>query len=259
MGKVKAVKEVPAFIVYPGLRQVAPAPFKHGPERVGERPLHAKHVDWNSKYPNEVILGGPANQKAVALTFDDGPDEVWTPQILAVLKQLGVNGTFLCVGQRVAQFPAVLRQMVKEGHVIGNHSWDHPNFTKISTTEARSQIEQTTNEIEKVVKVRPRFFRPPYGALNDQVIEVVIELEYKILFWNVDSLDWSGITAQQVEANVLGHARPGAIILFHSAGGRGESLEDTVRALPKIVNALRKEGYSFLTVPKLLNIPAYQE
>jgi peptidoglycan-N-acetylglucosamine deacetylase len=152
----------------------------------------------------------------------------------------------------------VLRQEVQEGHVIGNHSWNHPNLTKISTAEARSQIERTENEIAEIAKVRPRFFRPPYGALNDQVIELVIEMQYKIILWDVDSLDWSGITAQQVEANVLAHVRPGAMILFHSAGGTGESLEDTVRALPKIVTTLRKEGYSFLTVPELLTIPAYQ-
>lgn len=255
---VKTVKHARPYFMDPGFRQVVPAPLKHGPERLSERPPHTKHVDWSSQYPNDVILAGPTNRRAVAFTFDDGPDDVWTPQILAVLTQLGIKGTFLCVGARVAQNPQVVQEMVKAGHVVGNHSWDHPNFTKISISEVRSQIERTADEIARVTSVRPRFFRPPYGALNEAVIEEVIRLQYKILFWNVDSLDWSGITAQQVEANVLAHVGPGSIILMHSAGGRGESLEDTVRALPKVVSTLRNEGYSFFTVPELLGIPAYQ-
>ncbi len=232
--------------------------FKHGPERISERPPHTQHVDWHSLFPNEVILSGPTDRKIVALTFDDGPDDVWTPQILAVLAQYQIKATFNCVGSRVAQNPQMLQRMAREGHILANHSWDHPNFTKITLAEARDEIERTSQEIQRVAGVRPRYFRPPYGALDRDVIDEVIKLGYKILFWDVDSLDWAGLTGPQAAANVLAHTGPGAIILMHFAGGKGESLEDTVQALPYIITTLREEGYSFDTVPQLINQPPYR-
>ncbi|MED1203644.1 polysaccharide deacetylase family protein [Heyndrickxia acidicola] len=232
-------------------------PHQHGPERMEERPPHTQHVDWASMFPNEIILHGPTNRKQVALTFDDGPDDVWTPKILDTLKQLNVKGTFMCVGQRVQQNPNVLQRMVREGHVIGNHTWSHPNLTKIPINEVKDQIERTANEVYRIAKVRPILFRPPYGALNIEVIRKIIQLKDKIIYWDVDSLDWAGLTGPQVAANILAHVRPGAIILQHCAGGRGESLRDTVEALPYVVQTLHQEGYQFLTVPQLVNIKPY--
>ncbi|WAH37809.1 polysaccharide deacetylase family protein [Alicyclobacillus dauci] len=231
--------------------------FQHGPERLEERPPHTQHRDWQSLYPTEIIVNGPRNRKAVSLTFDDGPDDVWTPRILSVLAQYSVKATFNCVGQRVHQNPQMLGRIANEGHILGNHSWDHPNFTKIPVSEIRSQIERTSEEIQRVVGVRPRYFRPPYGAMNQEVIEEVIKLGYKILYWDVDSLDWAGLSGPQAAANVLAHTRPGSIILMHFAGGRDQSLQDTVDALPYIILTLREEGYKFQTVPQLIHEPAY--
>jgi len=237
--------------------KLTPADFKGGPERPSERPPHTQHIDWHQRYPNEVILQGPTNRKAVALTFDDGPDDHWTPRIVSTLNRLNVKATFMCVGMLVRQHPDILMQMVQAGHVLGNHSWDHQNFTKIPLSEAKDEIERTTSAIKQAALVCPRFFRPPYGALDEAVIEEIIKLDYKILFWDVDSLDWSGITASQASTNVLAHTGPGDIILMHFAGGRGGMLEDTVQALPRIVETLRNEGYTFNTIPELLGQPAY--
>lgn len=233
-------------------------PFKHGPERLSQRPPHTRHIDWHALYPSEIILNGPTNRKQVALTFDDGPDDVWTPRILSVLSEYNIKATFMCVGERVQQNPRFLLHIVQEGHVVGNHSWNHPNFTRISVAEALQQIEQTSTEIERVARVNPRFFRPPYGALDSEVIREIMSLGYKILFWDVDSLDWSGLTGPQAAANVLAHSGPGSIILMHFAGGRGESLEDTVQALPYIIQTLHGEGYTFKTVPELIDTVPYR-
>lgn len=240
------------------MRARPPTPFKHGPERLEERPPHVKHVDWHALFPDELILRGPVDRKAIALTFDDGPDDQWTPQILRVLRENHVRVTFMCVGERIQQTPNQFRQLIQQGHIIGNHSFDHPNFTKITLTEAKTQIERTNDLIENIADIQPRFFRPPYGALNEEVIREVIELDMKILLWDVDSLDWSGITAEQTESNVLAHAQPGSIILMHCAGGRGENLSNTVQALPKTIQTLRSEGYTFKTVPELLGVEAYE-
>ncbi|CRK82258.1 polysaccharide deacetylase family protein [Neobacillus massiliamazoniensis] len=237
------------------IRQLAP--LQHGPERLAERPPHTQHVDWSSMFPNEVILHGPTNRRLVSLTFDDGPDNVWTPQVLDVLNRYNIKGTFMCVGQRIQQNPQVLTRIIREGHVVGNHSWSHPNFTKIPLNEVRGQIEGTANEVNRLTGMRPVLFRPPYGALNLDVIREIMSLRDKIIFWNVDSLDWDGLTGPQVAANILAHAGPGSIILQHCAGGRGESLLDTIQALPYVIQTLRQEGYNFVTVPQLLNIRPY--
>ncbi|WP_282197961.1 polysaccharide deacetylase family protein [Collibacillus ludicampi] len=237
------------------MRQQVP-PHAHGPERHEERHPHLVHVDWASRFPNEVILHGPPRRE-VAFTFDDGPDDIWTPRILDVLKQYDVKATFMCVGRRIQQHPQVLLRMIREGHIVGNHTWNHPNLTKITLAEARLQIIRTSDEINRIAGVRPRLFRPPYGALNADVIRELITLDYKIIFWNVDSLDWAKLTAPQVAANILAHTRPGSIILQHSAGGVGESLEDTVQAIPYVVETLRQGGYRIVTVPQMLNISAY--
>jgi peptidoglycan/xylan/chitin deacetylase (PgdA/CDA1 family) len=238
------------------IRQLAP--LQHGPERAEERPPHTQHVDWASMFPNEVILHGPTNRKVVSLTFDDGPDDVWTPQVLDVLKRFNVKGTFMCVGRRIQQNPEVLRRIIREGHVVGNHTWSHPNLTKIPLNEVRNQIESTSNEIHRLAGVRPVLFRPPYGALNLDVIREIMSLGDKIIYWDVDSLDWAGLTARQVSINILAHVGPGSIILQHSAGGRGESLLDTVRSLPYTIQTLHREGYHFATVPQLLNIKPFR-
>ncbi|GMA62946.1 polysaccharide deacetylase family protein [Alicyclobacillus fastidiosus] len=169
-----------------------------------------------------------------------------------------VKAEFNCVGERIRQNPYMLEQIFREGHQVENHSWSHPNFTKIKLSSAKYQLDQTNFLIEQILGVRPYFFRPPYGAINHEVIQLAVSLGMKILFWNVDSLDWAGLTTKQVMSNVLAHTRPGAIILMHFAGGRGESLEDTVQALPYIIQTLRREGYTFKTVSELLHLPPYQ-
>src|ERR1700730_18631726 len=126
------------------IRQLAP--LQHGPERISERPPHAQHVDWAALFPNEVILHGP-KRKVVAFTFDDGPDRVWTPRILDILSHYKIKATFMCVGERIQQAPQVFRRIVEEGHIVGNHTWSHPNLIKISLNEVKTQIEQTSKEI----------------------------------------------------------------------------------------------------------------
>jgi peptidoglycan/xylan/chitin deacetylase (PgdA/CDA1 family) len=249
----------PAMPAYPQQAWAGRAPqpeLEGGPERIGERQPHAEHIDWAGRFPNEVILHGPA-RKEIALTFDDGPDAYWTPRVLDDLRELGVKATFFCIGNRIEANPDVLRRIVNDGHIVGNHSWNHPNLARIPLAQAREQIARTDNEIARVAGVRPRLLRPPYGALSEPLIREAIRINKKIILWNVDSLDWTPISAEQVAANILSHAGPGSIVLQHAAGGVGESLQNTVNALPYVVRTLQSRGYAFLTVPEMLNIPAY--
>lgn len=237
------------------LQQVPP--MQGGTERSGGRPPYPRIIDWHARYPQDVILKGP-EKKEVALTFDDGPDGEYTPRILTVLSNYSVKATFMVIGTRIQEQPSVFQRMLREGHVVGNHTWNHLNLARENRETIRSELTRTSDEMQRVGGVRPLLFRPPYGALSEEVISVARELQYKIILWNVDSLDWTGIPTAQVTTNVLAHASLGSIVLMHSAGGPGEDLSNTVEALSRIINSLRSEGYAFKTIPQLLNISAYR-
>lgn len=247
---------------YPGFRGYGyrmPTPeLADGPESEVERPPHAEQSDWASLYPDEVLLHGPQQVKEVALTFDDGPDTEWTPQILSILRQYGVKATFFCVGRRIQTNPDVFMQMIHDGHEVGNHSWDHSNLSKLTKEQIRQQLVQTNDQVQQLIGVKPATLRPPYGALNQDVVDTALSLNQKIILWNVDSLDWSGLSGDQIAVNVLSNTGPGAIILMHSATGEGGTLQGTVDGLPRIIERLSQLGYQFKTASALLDIPAYQ-
>lgn len=160
----------------------APAPLEPhigGPERPEEHATHIEHLDWASKYPTEVILHGPLRKEAAAPTFDDGPDDQWTPKVLGVLARFHVKATFFVVGSRCDRFPDMLRRIAREGHTIGNHSWNHPNMAKLSPEDIRAQIQRTDDVIRRVTGATPVLFRPPYGALSDTVVAGAIQAKKK--------------------------------------------------------------------------------
>ncbi|MED4581484.1 polysaccharide deacetylase family protein [Brevibacillus choshinensis] len=195
--------------------------------------------------------------KAVALTFDDGPDHIWTPRILDVLADYRIHATFMCVGKAVQRNPQMLRRIMDEGHIIGNHTWDHPNLTQLPLSDVETQVLRTTEEIDRVAGVKTRLFRPPYGDLNDDVVSKVTSLDHEILLWDIDSWDWKGLTGPQVAKNILGHVRDGSIVLQHCAGPT-ETVKGTLEALPFIIEVLSESGFTFSTIPQLLHLSAYR-
>jgi peptidoglycan/xylan/chitin deacetylase (PgdA/CDA1 family) len=213
-------------------------------------------VNLASLFPNDVLRHGPEDQRRVALTFDDGPDGEWTPEILDILDRYGVKATFFCVGMMIRYFPSVVRRLVEQGHVVGNHTWNHPHLPRLQPSQVRYELRRTSDELVRVAGVRPRLFRPPYGQLDEDVIREVIGMGYRIILWNVDSLCWAGLDGPQIATNVLMHMQPGGIVLMHSAGGVNRL--PTVQALPYIIDITRAAGYTFATVPELLGISAYE-
>lgn len=205
------------------------------------------------KYPETLMTKGPRN-KIIALTFDDVPDPRFTPQLLEVLRSNQVKATFFVVGSRAEKHPALVERMIREGHVVGNHSYNHPSFGKLSVNEFRNQILQTENIISAVAGYKPRLIRPPYGEISEQQLQWAKKHGYKLINWNVDSLDWRGLPKAQVRNNILAHAGKGAIVLQHGGGGRGSDLRGTIQALPEVIRIMRKRGYTFVTVPEMLQI-----
>lgn len=191
--------------------------------------------------------------RLLALTFDDGPDERFTPTILDALDKYRVPATFFCIGSHVEKHPQVFRRMVESGHIVANHSWSHPYFTKTSADDILCELEETSEMMVNTVGLRPRFFRPPYGDMDQKVELQVTKLGYHMVLWDVDAVDWSGISGPQIAANVLSQLEPGAVILHHCAG----NVAGTVDALPYIIKVAQMMGFTFVSLDKLLGIAPY--
>ncbi|SEN35144.1 polysaccharide deacetylase family protein [Lihuaxuella thermophila] len=210
--------------------------------------------------PAEQILffKGPKTIKKVALTFDDGPDRYYTIQILNILKREQVPATFFVIGNMAQKYPDVLKRIDQEGHVVGNHSWNHPQLTKISAEGVNDQIFRTNEIIHRTLGKTPMLIRPPYGSVNERVERQLGSKGFKIINWSVDTLDWRGRSSKRILKTVKNQIQPGGIILQHSAGPKGK-LNGTIQALPEIITYLKQNGYQFVTVDELLQVPPYAE
>ncbi|WP_245605523.1 polysaccharide deacetylase family protein [Thermicanus aegyptius] len=209
----------------------------------------------NRKYPHLFIMKGKGTAKEVALTFDDAPDLRYTPQILTILKKENVKATFFVVGWRAKAYPSVVKRIIQDGHVLGNHSYSHADLAKVSQKRFQYETEKTDEIIKRLSGYSPKLLRPPYGSIKESQLRWAAQKKYVVVYWNVDSEDWRGIGAKEVIHNVLDHVGVGSIILHHSGTGRGGDLSGTVKALPVIIKNLKREGYRFVTVPELLHIP----
>lgn len=210
---------------------------------------NAKNINQNT-----FLMRGPGTKREVALTFDDAPDNIFTPKILDILEEKNVKATFFLVGYRVKKYPDIAKRIVQEGHAIGNHSYNHPDFLKLKDEDFRKQITKTDLLISSITGNTTSIVRPPYGNISERQIEWLAEKNKIIVNWDVDSLDWKGIDAKQVMSNILPNVSPGSIILQHSGTGDGGDLSGTVHALPNIIDKLRKKGYKLVTVQELLDM-----
>ncbi|MGE5541751.1 MAG: polysaccharide deacetylase family protein [Bacillota bacterium] len=202
-------------------------------------------------FPESVLRQGDVANKTIALTFDDVPDNQYTPQILDILAQKDVKATFFLIGKRVSELPEVTRRIVSEGHDVGNHTFSHPNVTQFSPDIVEKEVRAADRELERFGIRTGGMFRPPYGAVGPTSVEPLKNAGYRLYLWSVDSLDWRGLAGEQVVSNVIPQIANGAVVLFHSAGGPGEDLSGTVRALPSIIDDLRAKGFRFVTLREM--------
>ena len=180
--------------------------------------------------------------KVIALTIDDGPSPVYTPQVLQVLEKYGVRATFSMVGKNVSYYPSIARDVAQAGHTIINHTWNHANLTSLSAAQQLSQINRATDAIHAAAGVRPRMFRAPYGAWSQRALTYCAAEKLIPLDWSVDPRDWAQPGVSKIVSTIMKTTKTGSIILEHDGGG---NRSQTVAALKIAIPRLLDEGYHF--------------
>lgn len=198
----------------------------------------------------EGLTGQPAtvameneDAKKVALTFDDGPNSDYTEELLAGLKERGVRATFFLLGKEVEKYPEIVKEIYEEGHLIGTHSYEHVNLKNLSDKAAIEQVDRTNTAIFNITGTYPEYIRPPFGCWKSN-----LDYETKMIevLWDVDPLDWKTSNSDVIAKRVISKVQENDIILLHDAS------ESSVKAAFKIIDALQKDGYVFVTVDEIL-------
>ena len=187
-----------------------------------------------------------AGPMAIALTLDDGPHPIYTPQVLEVLAQHGVKATFNMIGRQVGANLSLVREVSAEGHTVTNHTWDHADLTHYTYSRVCSEIDRCNDALANANQ-HPTIFRAPYGNWSTAVFEACAARDLRPVGWSVDPRDWdtAHVDTQQIVQNVLRHTRPHSIILEHDGGG---TRANTVAALKIFIPALLEKGYHFVAM-----------
>ena len=189
------------------------------------------------------------DQKILAMTFDDGPNPSLTPKLLDLLKERNIKCTFFLVGNLVKVYPDIVRRIVAEGHELGNHTYTHCSLTSRSDDQIRTELQKSSDAVFEVAQVRPQLIRPPYGAINTRIKNLMFtEFGYSTIMWSVDPQDWRRPGVSVVTSRLVSGAHNGAIMLSHDIH------PPTIQAMPAMFDQLIAKGYQFVTVSQLLNL-----
>jgi len=230
-----------AFALQP-MRAPAPA----SPEVSAKPP--APSVDWRvpARYAGKTVNGPPRgfDRRSIALTFDDGPDPRTTPQVLDELKKRNMKATFFVLGWRVEKYPALVKRMLDEGHVVANHTYMHP--ARPPHDRALQEIDRTSQLIKKACGKYPTIFRPPYGIRESWTAQVAKGRGMPSVLWNVSSADTATKDTAKIYKNCTAGIRPGAIILLH------DIQPHSVSALPRVLDELDRQKWNCVGLVRLL-------
>jgi peptidoglycan/xylan/chitin deacetylase (PgdA/CDA1 family) len=219
-------------------------------------------VGYQSKSPTgqwfgRTFTGNKRGTKQLALTYDDGPNDPHTLRLLEVLAKHNVKATFFLIGRFVKQRPDIARELVRAGHVIGNHTFSHPNLIFSSDLQTRMQLQDCEQALKDAVGEHSRLFRPPFGGRRPSTLKIARALGLEPVMWKVAGRDWKGKPAEYVERRVCGQIRGGDVILLHDGGHEafGVDRSQTVIATDRLIARFRSQGYEFVTVPEMMEKP----
>lgn len=204
--------------------------------------------------PGETVYFVPVREKVVALTFDDGPNEPFTCAILDSLRKHGVHATFFLIGANVEYSPETARRIVAEGHAIGCHTYSHSRFDLSSSNDIVKDITSGLRTIKATTGITPSWFRPPYGINGLGMEEICRTNRMAIVGWSLDANDWNPHSPEEITEQIVANVMPGDIIVLHDGWEtrHGGDRQRTVNAVPLILERLLKQGYTFVTLPELL-------
>lgn len=206
----------------------------------------------NSFY-GKILVKGNTDKKVVALTFDDGPYPPFTYQILQVLRQKDVPATFFLVGENAEAYPHLVKELSSDGHLLGTHTYHHVDLLKLSKKDILAELIKGKEVLEKITGKEVTYFRPPHGFKDWRVLRAAREENLKVVNWSVLPKDWTNPGVNVIVERVVKGVEPGSIVLLHDGDSpsKKSSREQTVAALPLIIDKLRNEGYTFVTVEEL--------
>lgn len=210
----------------------------------------APDAQWYGK----TFTSLPRGSKKIALTFDDGPNDPYTMQLLEVLAKHGAQATFFLMGKYVAQRPEIAREVVKAGHTVGNHTFTHPLLIFKSAAEIKAQLQDCESALQNAVGEHSNLFRPPFGGRRPAVLHIARDLGLDPVMWSVTGYDWDAPSAESIEKKITKRIRGGDVILLHDGGhlAFGADRSRTVTATDRIVARYKAEGYEFVTIPQMM-------
>ncbi len=205
-----------------------------------------------------TFRGAKAPSRKIALTYDDGPNDPDTPRLMEVLNKHGVKATFFLIGRFVAQRPQIVRDLVSEGHIVGNHTFTHPQLIFETSVQVRAQLSACSHAIGDAVGPHSNLFRPPYGGRRPAVLRIARELGLETVMWTAIGYDWlERATPAHIEQNVAKSLKGGGIIVLHDGSHKqlGTDRSRTVAATDRLITRYKAEGYDFVTIPELMHQP----
>ena len=201
-----------------------------------------------------TFAGLKPGTRQLALTYDDGPNDPHTLRILEVLAQHNVKATFFLIGRYVKQRPDIVRELVRAGQVVGNHTFSHPNLIFASARQTKTELQDCDQALADAVGEHSRLFRPPFGGRRPSTLKVARALGLEPVMWNVTGWDWKGKPAEFVERKVRQQIRGGDVILLHDGDHEafGADRSQTVIATDRLIARYKNEGYEFVTIPEMM-------
>ena len=206
----------------------------------------------------KTFTGIRRRSKQLALTYDDGPNDPHTLRLLEVLAKHNVKATFFLIGRYVEQRPGIVREVVNEGHVVGNHTFSHPNLIFASARQTRTQLQECQQAITQAIGQHSPLFRPPFGGRRPGTLRIARSLGLVPVMWNVSGQDWKGYSADEIKQRIRRQLRGGDVILLHDGShiDMGVDRSQTILATDLLILDAKSEGFEFVTIREMMNTSA---